>query len=85
MLGRVSIRTAVVGPVRSRMAPAIGLTIRPGATAANVIHPVSLGECNRANTNKFGVTIRENVISAGRESAVAAINSARCGIFQRAR
>jgi hypothetical protein len=45
-----------VRPWRSRRAPAIGATSRPGNTLTNVTTPVSAGEWYSARVNRTSVT-----------------------------
>ena len=55
-----SVRTAVVGPARSRNAPAI---------AANVSHPANTGDEKRVSANR--TRARENIRPAKRDKVVA--------------
>ena len=78
-----SILTAVVGPARSRNAPAMGLIAKPGTIAANVSHPAKTGDEKRVRANK--TRVRENIRPAKRDMAVARISAGNPRTSKRAR
>ncbi|AGK50074.1 hypothetical protein BTI_5630 [Burkholderia thailandensis MSMB121] len=78
-LATKSIPTAAVGPTRSRIAPATGLTISPGAIAANVSHPAHSGDENRVSTKS--TSVRTNIRPARREKIAATSSGGKPGMF----
>ena len=73
-----SATTERTAPTRSSRAPATGLMIRPGATAANTTRPASVGDLKTSSTCNTSTSV--NISSARRENSAAPSRGATCGI-----